>query len=73
MDKISNLAGSGIAGGNKSGSAGASNNNNAAGQHDDIGDRVFDAAAKKSGHNVSSDTAEKITDSARGVFEKATG
>ncbi|AEO62080.1 hypothetical protein MYCTH_2313023 [Thermothelomyces thermophilus ATCC 42464] len=72
MDKISNLAGSGIAGGNKSGSAGASNNA-AAGQHNDIGDRVFDAAAKKSGLNVSSGTAEKITDSARGVFEKATG
>lgn len=29
--------------------------------------------AKKSGHNVDHNTAEKITDGARNLFEKATG
>ena len=29
--------------------------------------------AKKSGHNVDKNTSEKITDGARGLFEKATG
>ncbi|KAL2160744.1 hypothetical protein VTH06DRAFT_941 [Thermothelomyces fergusii] len=74
MDKIGNLAASGLASGNRSGHAGTSNHHtNAAGQHNDMGDRVFDAAAKKSGHHVSSGTAEKITDGARGLFEKTTG
>lgn len=43
------------------------------GEHRDIGDKVFDAAAKKSGHNIAPNTAEKITDGARGLFEKVTG
>lgn len=30
-------------------------------------------AMKKSGHNVNRNTAEKITDGARGAFEKLTG
>ncbi len=29
--------------------------------------------AKKSGHSVNRNTGEKITDAARGAFEKATG
>jgi len=65
-----NNTGSGVAGsalGNNPGNAAA------AGQHRDIGDKVFDAAAKKSGHNVNPSTSEKITDGARGLFEKATG
>ncbi|KAL2149781.1 hypothetical protein VTH82DRAFT_8433 [Thermothelomyces myriococcoides] len=61
-----------LAGSHKPGNAGASHGSGV-GQHNDIGDKVFDAAAKKSGHNISNSTAEKITDSARGVFEKTTG
>lgn len=72
MNHLNNVTGSGATGGsalgNNPGAAGAH-----AGQHKDIGDKVFDAAAKKSGHNVNSNTAEKITDGARGLFEKATG
>ncbi|KAK4238786.1 hypothetical protein C8A03DRAFT_33183 [Achaetomium macrosporum] len=68
MNNITNPTG-GSALGNNQGAVGASN----AGQHNDVGDKAFDAAAKKSGHNVSSSTSEKITDGARGAFEKATG
>jgi hypothetical protein len=45
----------------------------AAGGHTDYGDKAFDALSKKSGHNVGASTGEKITDGARGLFEKATG
>ena len=34
---------------------------------------VFDFGAKKSGHAVPRETAEKITDTGRNLFEKATG
>lgn len=34
---------------------------------------AFAFGAKKSGHNVDKNTAEKITDGARGLYEKATG
>ncbi|KAL2146805.1 hypothetical protein VTI28DRAFT_2286 [Corynascus sepedonium] len=68
MNKLNNLTGSGANGGNRSGTKG-----NAGGQHNDMGDRAFDAAAKKSGHNIPSSAAEKITDTARGMFEKTTG
>ncbi|KAJ0117538.1 hypothetical protein N8I77_006891 [Diaporthe amygdali] len=44
-----------------------------AGQKDDYVDKAFAMGAKKSGHNVDKNTAEKITDGARGLFEKATG
>ncbi|KAK3306203.1 uncharacterized protein B0T15DRAFT_494314 [Chaetomium strumarium] len=67
MNNITNPAG-GSALGNNPGAMGASN----AGQHNDMGDKAFDAGAKKFGH-VNPDTAEKITDGARGAFEKATG
>lgn len=34
---------------------------------------AFDAGSKKFGYNVNRETSEKITDGARGAFEKATG
>ena len=34
---------------------------------------ALDAAEKKTGHVLSRDQNEKITDKARGMFEKATG
>lgn len=42
-------------------------------EHNDYGDKAFDALAKKTGHNINPSTSEKITDGARGLFEKATG
>ncbi|KAH8904701.1 hypothetical protein BR93DRAFT_930142 [Coniochaeta sp. PMI_546] len=48
-------------------------NAQAGGQQKDYGDKAFDTLAKKSGHNVDANTSEKITDGARGLFEKATG
>lgn len=39
----------------------------------DYGDKAFDMLAKKSGHPMDRNTSEKITDGARGVFEKVTG
>ncbi|TLS30854.1 hypothetical protein PpBr36_03955 [Pyricularia pennisetigena] len=44
-----------------------------AGEKKDFGDKAFDALAKKSGHPVDRNTSEKITDAARGAFEKVTG
>ncbi|KAH6624980.1 hypothetical protein B0J18DRAFT_429842 [Chaetomium sp. MPI-SDFR-AT-0129] len=73
MNHLSNLTG-GATGGAANPGAGAGANAGAnAGEHKDYGDKVFDAVAKKSGHNVNANTAEKITDGARGLFEKATG
>jgi len=57
--------------GNTAGTTG--NTGAAAGGHTDYGDKAFDALSKKSGHNVGASTGEKITDGARGLFEKATG
>lgn len=34
---------------------------------------AFDFASKKAGHPVDRNTGEKITDAARGAYEKATG
>jgi len=42
-------------------------------QKKDYGDKAFDMLAKKSGHQFDRNTSEKITDGARGVFEKVTG
>ncbi|KND86827.1 hypothetical protein TOPH_08565 [Tolypocladium ophioglossoides CBS 100239] len=43
----------------------------------DVDDRcarsAFDFASKKSGHNLDRNTQEKITDSGRSAYEKATG
>ncbi|KAG9235347.1 hypothetical protein BJ875DRAFT_483296 [Amylocarpus encephaloides] len=44
-----------------------------AGEKQDYGDKAFGFLAKKSGHNVDDKTGEKITDGARGVYEKMTG
>ncbi|RKU43263.1 hypothetical protein DL546_005197 [Coniochaeta pulveracea] len=75
MNNLNESTGSAVTGGsalgNNPGGLGASNA--AAGQHNDYGDKAFDAVAKKSGHNVNASTSEKITDGARGLFEKATG
>ncbi|KAK5995428.1 hypothetical protein PT974_03833 [Cladobotryum mycophilum] len=43
------------------------------GQKEDYGDKLFSAAAKKAGFNLSRDTSEKVTDAARGFIEKSTG
>jgi len=48
-------------------------NNAAAGEHKDYGDKAFDFLSKKSGHSMNASTSEKITDGARGVFEKVSG
>ncbi len=42
-------------------------------QSQDYGDKAFGMLSKKTGHSVSRETGEKITDGARGVFEKVTG
>jgi hypothetical protein len=43
------------------------------GQSQDYGDKAFDAISKKAGHDFDPKTDEKITDGARGLYEKATG
>ncbi|PSR81646.1 hypothetical protein BD289DRAFT_372358 [Coniella lustricola] len=59
---------------NSTGNTGAVNQQQPAGaQKEDYLDKAFDMGAKKSGHQVDRNTAEKITDGARGLFEKATG
>lgn len=59
--------------GNAGGNPLTGNTQQTGGQTQDYGDKAFDALAKKSGHNVNQSTGEKITDGARGLFEKATG
>ncbi|RDW78315.1 hypothetical protein BP5796_06167 [Coleophoma crateriformis] len=56
----------------------AATNNNAAGgaannTNTDYGDKGLDFVEKKTGHTMGRDTNEKITDGARGLYEKATG
>lgn len=62
---------------NTTGTTGTNNpltgNTQGGAQQKDYGDKAFDAISKKSGHNVDASTSEKITDGARGLFEKATG
>ncbi|KAK1767431.1 hypothetical protein QBC33DRAFT_558911 [Phialemonium atrogriseum] len=78
MDSITNKLGgqggqhSGQGVGGVGGVGGAGQAGGAAGNQD-YGDKAFDMLAKKSGHNVNRNTGEKITDGARGLFEKATG
>ncbi|KAK7432242.1 hypothetical protein QQZ08_001187 [Neonectria magnoliae] len=43
------------------------------GNKQDYVDKAFGMASKKSGRNVDHNTAEKITDAGRGLFEKVTG
>jgi len=42
-------------------------------QGEDYGDKGLDFVEKKTGHSMGRSTNEKITDGARGMFEKATG
>ncbi|CAK7213861.1 hypothetical protein SCUCBS95973_001942 [Sporothrix curviconia] len=58
---------------NQQAAGGAANNAAAGAQKEDYGDKAFDFVAKKSGHSVDRNTSEKITDGARGAFEKLTG
>ena len=54
--------------------AGGATNNAAAGAgKEDYGDKAFDFLSKKSGHQMDRNTSEKVTDGARGAFEKLTG
>ncbi|GKT52239.1 uncharacterized protein ColSpa_12420 [Colletotrichum spaethianum] len=65
MDQLKNLA---------SGSKGNTNNAAAAGQQkQDPLDKAFDFGSKKAGHDFNPSTDEKITDGARGLYEKVTG
>ncbi|PTB69048.1 hypothetical protein BBK36DRAFT_2418 [Trichoderma citrinoviride] len=43
------------------------------GQQDDYVDKAFSMGAKQSGHNIDRNTQEKITDTGRGMYEKASG
>ncbi|KAE9396400.1 hypothetical protein BT96DRAFT_922158 [Gymnopus androsaceus JB14] len=47
--------------------------NTGSNQNEDYGDKGLDFLEKKSGHSLGRDTNEKITDGARGQFEKMTG
>ncbi|KAI9687624.1 MAG: hypothetical protein M1822_002234 [Bathelium mastoideum] len=58
-------------GGSGSGSGQTQTTNN--GQKEDYLDKALDAIEKKTGHVLSRDTNEKITDKARELFEKSTG
>jgi len=53
------------------GAGGAPAQNNTG--NEDYGDKGLDFIEKKSGHTMGRDTNEKITDGARGLYEKATG
>lgn len=46
---------------------------NSAAGNEDYGDKGLDFIEKKTGHTLGRDTNEKITDGARGLYEKATG
>ncbi|KXH26518.1 hypothetical protein CSAL01_09286 [Colletotrichum salicis] len=64
MDKLKNLA------------SGSSTSNTAAApgqQKQDPLDKAFDMGSKKAGHDLPPSTDEKITDGARGIYEKVTG
>ncbi|KAB8292890.1 hypothetical protein EYC80_007256 [Monilinia laxa] len=57
-----------------SGSSGTTNTNTAGGaQKEDYGDKGLDFIEKKAGHNLTREQNEKITDGARGLYEKQTG
>ncbi|QSZ31116.1 hypothetical protein DSL72_000679 [Monilinia vaccinii-corymbosi] len=57
-----------------SGSTGSTNTTtNAAAQKEDYGDKGLDFIEKKTGHTLSREQNEKITDGVRGLYEKQTG
>ncbi|KAG6016820.1 hypothetical protein E4U43_003037 [Claviceps pusilla] len=49
------------------------NQNQQTGDQQDYGDKAFDMINKKAGLNLSRDNQEKITDGARGAYEKFSG
>jgi len=59
-------------GGNMSSNQGMAGTNTNTG-NEDYGDKGLDFLEEKTGHTLSRDQNEKITDSARGMFEKMTG
>jgi len=85
-DKVKDaLSGSGVQGGSTTGAGQASGGAGAgaapggavgaggsSGQQD-YGDKALDFLEQKSGHKLGAGTNEKITDGARGMYEKATG
>ncbi|KAH8819400.1 hypothetical protein F5884DRAFT_848723 [Xylogone sp. PMI_703] len=48
-------------------------NQPAAGGSEDYGDKGLDFVEKRSGHSLGREQNEKISDAARGMYEKATG
>jgi len=58
---------------NQNQNQGGAQNNAASSSQEDYGDKGLDFIEKKTGHTLGRDTNEKITDGARGLFEKATG
>ncbi|KIN01119.1 hypothetical protein OIDMADRAFT_19122 [Oidiodendron maius Zn] len=83
-DKVKDvLSGSGVQGGSTTGAGQASSGagpapggavgaGGSSGQQD-YGDKALDFLEQRSGHNLGAGTNEKITDGARGMYEKATG
>ncbi|APA13936.1 hypothetical protein sscle_12g087060 [Sclerotinia sclerotiorum 1980 UF-70] len=57
--------------GSSSGSTGTTTNNTAG--KEDYGDKGLDFIEKKTGHTLSREQNEKITDGARNLYEKQTG
>jgi len=51
----------------------AGGNTTSTNQNEDYGDKGLDFIEKKSGHTLGRGTNEKITDGARGLYEKGTG
>jgi len=70
---LGGLGGAGGITGNHGAGGITGNHGAAAGGQKDYGDKAFDMLSKKSGHPMNASTGEKITDGARGVFEKVTG
>ncbi|KAI9901898.1 hypothetical protein N3K66_003715 [Trichothecium roseum] len=64
MDFVKKAAGGGSSGSDKQQGGGGG---------DDYVDKAFSAGASKTGHNISKDNQEKITDFGRNAYEKATG
>jgi len=73
MDNILNKAKGMMnsSGSSTSGTTGTNTNVNAG--QEDYGDKGLDFIEKKTGHQMGRNTNEKITDGARGMYEKATG
>ncbi|CAG8961318.1 hypothetical protein HYFRA_00013779 [Hymenoscyphus fraxineus] len=77
MDFIKNATGGGSSTTNNQqqqpGAGGVQEQAQGQAQTDDYGDKGLAFAEKQSGHSLGRETNEKITDGARGLYEKATG